>query len=242
MRSQARLRELMREGVGNIWRSLPSYDGDSMDEWLRRVLPLVLAGQRQSALLTDAYLARAMERQPLGVDVAAVVGAAVRNGTSPEVVYQRPFHTVWAALGNGVPWADAVGAGLARAQSAAAMDVQLAMRATAAQVQRADPNIFGYQRAANANACEFCQEVAGAYVKEADAMPLHNNCGCDLEPLTGVHRLATHLPNGARVRNARGGPLISTPPPPTVAVHTHGELGPMLGAPGDNFTGPADLA
>ena len=103
------------------------------------------------------------------------------------------------------------------------MDVQLSARATFDAVQAADSGIYGYQRVADGSACEFCQRLDGAYVKSASAMALHNGCGCSLEPLTAPHRLAAYLPSG-------------------VAVHEHGELGPMLGSPDHSFTGPSGLA
>lgn len=237
--ASARLRHLVRTGIATIWHDLPTVSDATMDEWLGRVLPLITAAKRHSALLTDAYLARALEGRPVGLDMAEILGPALRNGADPATVYARPFATVWTSLGNGATPAAAYAAGLARAQGTGAMDVQLAMRGAAQQVQARTGNIYGYMRVADGDACEFCQAVDGAYLKEADSMPLHNDCGCDIEPIASIHPRATHLPDGTRVRSYSGGPLISTPPPPTVAVHQHGELGPMLAAPGDHFAGPA---
>lgn len=200
-----------------LWRGLPAYDRKDVDGWLERVVPTVLTAQRASASLVDAFIALSLERQPLGIDTEKLVGAAVRSGTSPEVVYSRPFVNVWSALGNGTAYEDAVASGLARAKSAAAMDTQLSMRAAAGAVQAADDGIFGYQRVADSGACEFCSMIDGAYVKFADASPLHPNCGCGLEPLTAPHPRAAKLPSG-------------------VAVHEHGELGPVLTSPDFNFT------
>lgn len=211
------------QAVEAIWADLPGYDRPNVDQWLSRVLPVVLTAQRSSVALTEAYLAQALGRQPLGVNPSELVGAGVRAGVPPADVYERPFITLWSALGEGRPFADAVGAGLARATATAAMDVQLSMRATAGAVQGADEAIYGYQRVADAGACEFCSAVDGAYVKSGDAMPLHNNCGCGLEPLTAPHPRAAKLPSG-------------------VAVHSHGELGAVLGSPEHDFTGPSDLA
>lgn len=233
--SQSRLRAIVEQLVTTAWTTLPAYNEPDVDPFLAQVVPVVLAAQRQSAALTDAYLARALERQPLGIPAALVTGAALRAGSQPQDVYRRPFVTVWTALAAGAQWQDATAAGLARAQSMAAMDVQLASRATFAQVQERDTTIFGYQRRADPGACPFCVLVDGAYVKSADAMPLHNRCGCSLEPLTGAHRLAVELPDGTRIRDFQGGPLTSTPPPAQVAVEQHGELGPLLVDPSQHF-------
>lgn len=203
-------------GVERIWQGLPGHDRENVDEWLSRVLPLVGAGQRQSVALTEAFLARSLERQPFGLNPDGLVGAAVRAGTPPEEVYTRPFVTMWASLGNGSLWQDAFGAGLARAKGSAAMDVQLSMRDTATAVGQVDPQIQRFQRVADGEACAFCQEVDGAILNSDDAMPLHNNCGCGIEPLTQAKPV--------------------TAKPAGVAIHQHGELGPVLADPTQNFT------
>ena len=238
MEAERRLRVAVEQAVRRIWLGLPGYDRENVDEWLSRVVPVVLAAQAASVRITDAYVARFLRRAPLGLAPAELTGAAVRNGTPPEVVYERPFVTLWAALGAGADFEDALNKALARAVSTAAMDVQLAMRATADAIDQADPGIYGYQRVADPGACAFCQEVDGAYVKGSDGfvMALHNNCGCGLEPLTEPHRGAVHLPDGTQIRPYQFGPLNDQ-----VAVHEHGELGPVLGAAHDNFTGPDDL-
>jgi hypothetical protein len=189
----------------------------------------VLSAQRQSVSLTEAFLARSLRRQPIGVDPDELIGAAVRNGTPPEEVYHRPFVTLWSSLAGGTAYLDAVNAGLARATSTAAMDVALSMRATANAVQEADDGIYGWQRVADGAACTFCQAVDGAYLKFADASPLHPHCGCSMEPLTEPHPRARYLPSGQEVK--RDG----------FAVHQHGELGSVIGSPDHDFTGPSDF-
>lgn len=220
--AEERLRKATTAIVGRIWAGLPGYDRQNVDQWLSTVLPVVAAGQRQSVALTEAYIARYLDRPPRGIDVEELIGAAVRNGTPPETVYERPFVSVWADLGAGKLFEDAYASGLARATSSAAMDVQLSMRATANAVQNADEGVYGYQRVADGGACAFCLEIDGAYVKSADAFPLHNNCGCGLEPLTAPHPRAAKLPSG-------------------VAVHQHGELGPVLTDPSHSFTSESQI-
>lgn len=221
--AEAELRRLVKQATIAIWRGLPGYDRADVETFVDAITPIISAAQRQSVALTEGYLARALERPALGLDPAALSGAAVRNGATPAEVYSRPFVNVWTALGNGVPYEAAVAAGLARATATAAMDVQLSARATFDAAAAADDNIYGYQRVADGDACKFCSLVDGAYVKRADAMALHDNCGCSLEPLTSPHPRAAKLPSG-------------------VAVHEHGELGAVFGSPDHNFTGPSGLA
>lgn len=165
------------------------------------MLPLVTAAQRQSILLTDAYLARALDRPPLGVDATAVI-ASLRRDTTPDQVYRRPFVTVWTALSKGTPFEQAIAAGLVRAAATAAMDVQLAHRGALQAAQDLDPRIRGYRRVADASACTYCSALDGAFVKNADAMALHNGCGCGLEPVDEEPDTSP-LPDGVAVRRAR---------------------------------------
>src|ERR1700753_3892350 len=108
IRGQHQIRESTSTALKRIWESLPGYDRPNLDEWLSKPLPIVEAGQRQSVALTNAYLARSLERQPLGLDVEELIGSAVRNGTEPAIVYERPFVAVWTALKEHTEWEQAV--------------------------------------------------------------------------------------------------------------------------------------
>lgn len=237
--AQAQIRGMVERAVIELWGSLPGYDKADVDEWVSKVVPVVTAAQAQGAAITEAYVAGFLEDTPLGIPIEDVTGAAVRNGADPADVYARPFVNVWTALSKGVDYADAVNAGMARAQATAAMDVQLSSRATFDAVQKATPRIYGFHRVADGGACKFCKKVDGAYVKSATAFALHNRCGCALEPLVDAHALAVFLPDGTRIRNHINGPRIDIPDTPTpedVAIHEHGELGAVLLDAAHNFT------
>jgi hypothetical protein len=202
-------------GIALRWRGLPGYDEEDVAPFVAAVVPFVLAVNRQSVLLTDAYLAMAAGRQPLGIDAIRILGA-LRGAVTPDQLYRRPFVTVWTALSKTVPYEQAVLAGLARAMDIATADVQMTQRATMQAVQDAEPRIRGWQRVADANACAYCRMIDGAFVKRADVMPLHPGCGCGLEP------------QYVKVE--------PTPVPEGVAVHEHGELGPVIGSAEHDFT------
>jgi hypothetical protein len=237
---EARLRESAVQALTRIWQGLPGHDRVNLDQWLSEALPVVEVAQRQSVALTNAYLARALERQPVGLDVTGLIGAASRNGTPPETVYERPFITLWSELKEGKPWVDAAKAGLAQATGSAATDVQLAMRDTLGAVQQVDSGIYGYERVTDGAACTFCQEVNGAYIFSGEPMPLHSGCGCGVEVLEAPHRGAVSLPDGTQIRDFQYGPLNPQPPPEGVAVKTHGELGPVLVDPNQHFMDQAE--
>ena len=221
LQAQARLRGIVAGAIASIWQGLGSYDERDVERFVESAVPIVLAGQTQAVALTEAYVLRRLRLEPIGLDTDELTGAAVRNGVALEEVYRRPFVNVWTALGKEVPWDEAVNAGEVRATASAEMDVQLSHRASYGALQRAEPRIKGYRRRANSGACSFCRLVNGAFVKSADAMPLHNRCGCGLDPIM------------------QEVPVSKTPE--GVAVHKHGELGPLLTDPADSFTGPSDI-
>lgn len=219
-----RIRALVEQLVTQAWTGLPAYDEQNVPEFTDLVVPVILAAQRQSAALTDAYIARALERQPLGIPAELVTGAAVRAGTAPADVYRRPFVTIWTALQNGTDWQAAVNAGLERATSTAAMDVQLTMTHTLREIGSRDDRIVGFQRVPDAGACTFCQLVSGQRYRTDQLMPLHNRCGCGVDVITTADR---HLFTG----NAANDLDL----PAGVAVEQHGELGPVLADPAHTF-------
>lgn len=234
IRAQARLRDLTATATERIWRELPAYDEANLDEWLTRTLPIVVLAQRQSVTLTDAFLAQSVGRAPLTPDPAPLTGAGVRAGTAPGEVYRRPFVTVWTALKNGAELDAAIAAGLARATSTAATDVQLAMRATLREIGEADDLILGYQRVPDARACDFCRLVAGMRYRTSELLPVHNRCGCGVDVITGPERPDFHGRYDNDIAATNGDGLAA-------AVREHGELGPVLVDAAHDFTAQADL-
>lgn len=216
--AQARIRERVARGVRAVWVALGSYDEKDVDRFLSQVVPLVSAGGSASVTALQSFLSRELGRPVADVDVNEVL-AGVRGGTTPEEVYRRPFVEVWTGLKNGVQWQDAVGLGLDRAVSAAAMDSQLAMTHGARSFGLADDGIYGFQRVPNAGACDLCLIASTQRYHTGDLMPIHNFCGCGVSPLTE--------PSGQIINRDRY-EAIKAKSDVKVAVREHGELGPVL--------------
>lgn len=231
---QAQLRSFAAASVAGAWTVLPGHDEANVPAFLNAVVPVVAAAQRASVTLTEAYLARAIGRQPVGVNVDRLVGAAVRNGTPPTEVYRRPFVTVWSALKDGKPHQDAVQAGLTRATTAAETDVQLSMRQTLTAVGEANALILGYRRIPDPGACPFCLLVAGQRYRTDQLMPIHPHCGCGVGVITTENR---HEFTGNPKND-----LSVTAGGVDAAVVEHGELGPLLVDGTQNFTSEAEIA
>lgn len=222
---QAQIRAAAVAAVGQAWADLGSYDEDQVPVFTSAAVAVSLAAQRAAVALTNAFLAAVLGRQPLALDVDRLVGSAVRNGTQPAEVYRRPFVTTWTALKQRRLYETAVAAGLERATGTVAIDPQLSMRATLVEVGRQDATILGYARVPDADACEFCRLISGQRYTVEDLMPVHNRCGCGVDVITAANR------------DQYGGKRSNDLALPTgVAVHEHGELGPVLADSSHDFT------
>lgn len=219
------LRDAAGATVGQVWDDLGSYDEADVSRFLERATPVVAATQTQAAVLTDAYVAAEAGRPPLGVDPAIVAGAAVRAGTPPEEVYRRPFVQVWKALAEGTDWTDAIAAARARVSAVAETDVQLSMRAAMADISARDGRIVGYRRVLTGKSCGLCALASTQRYHKGELAPIHARCDCSVAPIFGNR-------DPGRVLNRR----VPRADPAEVAVHEHGELGPVLAVAGQQFT------
>jgi hypothetical protein len=225
-----RTRQAVANQVRLHWNNLPDYRDDQVDPFVARVVPIVEAGQRRAISLTDAYLSHVLGTKPLGLDLSQLTGASVRNGVDPYTVYARPFTTVWTSIET-IGFAAAVIKGLNRLTSTAEMDVALSARDASRAYAGQSSRIVGWVRVADPGCCDFCQMIDGARVGSEDASPLHNNCGCTLEPI----EVGSDVSTDDFVSFAPGSVFDD------VEIQEHGELGPVITNKHDNFTGPQDL-
>lgn len=181
---QERIRQTTKTAIRRLWTQLGHYDEADVQPFLDQVVPLVRAAQLQSVSAVELFLSRRLDIPLPGLDPEPLIGAGARNGVAPETVYRRPFVDVWKALGDGVPWDEAVDRGMARAMNTAATDVQLSMREAARAMGGAEEGIYGYERVADGSACDLCLIASTQRYHTDDLMPIHDNCGCGVEPLT----------------------------------------------------------
>lgn len=228
--AQRRLREQAAAAVAAAWQSLPAYNEADVATFLARAVPVTQAAQRASVQVTSAFLQRLV-----GARVAPApeqVLAKVRNGTPPTEVYRRPFVNVWTDLKHGKPYEMAVASGLERATSSVQMDVQLAMRQTLVDVAQRNTMILGYQRVPDPGACAFCRLIAGQRYHVDQLMPVHNRCGCGVEPITSENRDQFT----GRKKFDQAIPATVGPDGTVTAIVDHGELGPLVVDGHDHFT------
>lgn len=176
-----------------------------------------------------ARSANSTGREP-AIDLKTVTGAALR-GVDPLEVYARPAVTARTAIANGKTFDEAMRLGAQRATALAETDIALAQRAATVETLQRIPRAVGYRRVITGASCQLCQTAANARYKSAQLMPIHAHCDCSVAPIIGTSDPGRTI-NVKRLEKMTGDPI---------AVHLHGELGPVLTPVGDHFTGPTDI-
>jgi len=233
-----RTRHAVADRVAANWRRLPDLRDERIPGFLAATLPVVKAGQGRAVALTSAYLSKKLGVAPVGLDVESLVGANARGGVDPAEVYRRPFITARAAIFS-IGIAAATEKGLSRLMATADMDVALSGRdANLAFAGQSGDQIIGWTRVADGGCCDFCQSIDGATTGPDEPQPLHNRCGCTADPIT--HSSSPGF-SGFGLGSILAAGVVIGEGIAAVMIHEHGELGPVIGAAGDNFAGPDDL-
>lgn len=250
----AELRSTLVTALIALWRSLGSWRTSDQPRWLSIVVPQVLGAQRQMASLTDVCLAAVIgdmtgrPGRPRGI--IAATGKDLR-GVPPEEEYGRPFHDLYAALGEARSLDQALDAASHRIATLVATDLQLAKTHAAREILTSTPEVQGYQRVLRGpHSCALCMIASTQRYHRENLMPIHPGCDCDVIPIVG-HQDPGQVINAGRVEDVhaaiqeqfgisdRGGRAIGYRD--LLVTHQHGEIGPILARRGDRFTGPDDL-
>lgn len=234
--------------VGTAWNRVRGLDDRALDAWLDSVLPTVEGARAQTAALASGFLASA--------GFSATGGAVeIRRGASLREIYARPFVTARTALSRGLSFTEALELGRLRALGTIETDLSLTNRE--AMGKATDRRIRYWRRVLTGKSCMFCATASTQRYRKPDLLPLHPNCDCSVAPIAGsdpgrvINRqlLGQLKENGPDYWKQRGfvdpdgNPLDPTDlPRDAVAVHIHGELGPVLTDPRHDFTGPGDIA
>lgn len=240
----ARTRAYVAATLGQAWDDLGAYYAADVDAFLELAVPVVEGAQLHAVTLTDAYLAARTGGDFRGITLDDL---RLRGGPTLEEVYRRPFVTTWTALSKGKAVPDAIAAGRARAMSTGEMDVSLATRDAADAWIADDDRIVGWERVPDGGACDFCLLVSTQRYHKGDLMPLHNRCGCTVDPIMDTDTRGRIL-NRDRLEElrAKGVTVYGRGEPrrfgaPAAAVHDHGELGPVITDAHNDFTSEHDL-
>jgi hypothetical protein len=240
-----------------------AYRDADLARFVNQVSPIVLAGRRQTAALTDAYLSQVMRSAGIKIPVHKPVDTAALRGVDVTDVYARPYQTVWTKLSDGLAFEDAVSAGASRLADLIGTDMQMARTYTSQNVLSRS-SASGYERVPSGmNTCALCEIASTQMYHIAELMPIHPGCACGVEPVTDSNpwdqgaadqrledthaavfdRLGVADSGGRDVGLGKvdsSGNSISDYTA-LVAVRDHGEIGPMLVRAGDHFTGPGAI-
>lgn len=235
--------------VEQSWMALGSWRDDDIDRYVRQVVPVVTAGQQQTAVLTAVYLAAhaaATLREP--ARPAGVPPPGMLRGVPAEDLYRRPAVEMRTALAAGVPFDDALTRGARRAVSLAATDLQLAKTHTARRQMAADRRIVGYRRELTGMAsCGLCVVASTQRYRKQDLMPIHPGCDCTVAPIYAT-RDPGQVIDPARLDAAHGAveerfgadaaAASAAGYRDLIVQHTHGEIGPVLAVRGHHVRRP----
>lgn len=214
-----------------------------VQDFVAQILPMIAAGQQQTAALTDAYLTQVLATE-FGERIVAGPVIDTRNGlrgTDMAVVYARPTNTVRYLLSEGKPIALALAEGAQRLSKMVASDMQIAKTNQARTTLRRS-TIDGYQRVTRgSHSCAKCIVASTRFYFKEDLLPLHPGCDCGVKP---ARKPRGGVLNEDRLKAVHD--LVDTsgllPANPSakdyqhlLVTHEHGELGPVLTLRGEHF-------
>lgn len=240
--------------VLRIWASLDAWRDADAARFALAAVPVVQAGQTTVAQLTAAYIAdEASAAHNTTIPPPVIPAREVTNGrqVTPTEVYRRPFVEVYTALAGGKALADAVGIGRSRLDEITDLDLQRAYSLAAQQAMDRLPEQYQprrWRRVTVGQSCALCVVASTQRYKRSHLNPIHRACDCRVVPdysgqigqafddnllertHAAVKELTGQFDPGARTPDYRQ--LIVD------MTAEHGELGPLLVRPRDQFTGP----
>ena len=249
-----RLTSITMNNAGQIasdnFLNLGSWREDDIQRYIEKVIPGMDNAKRTMANYTSGYYGKiaAAEKQTfsaVSVPATKMVTESLRNGTTAEMIWQRPFKEMWTQLSKGTDFSEALKAGARRADWTARTEVQLAKRQAGLTVRDGNKNIVGYLRTlTGAENCGLCYLASTQRYHRGDLLPIHPGCDCGETPIFGntdVGQIvdeqtldATHEAVAERFGkfDASGRAIDYR----KITIVDHGELGPYLTVKGHEFT------
>ena len=232
--------------------SLGRWRTADIDRFVAQLVPVVVAGQRQVATLTDLYLSQQLTAMygagaAVGgaLDLDALSGAALRGGTDPEEVYRRPAVALYTALSRGAALPQAVREGTARLTGLISTDMQLARTHTTRARLSQSPAQYYQRTLSGTENCALCVVASTQRYRTDELMPIHPGCDCGVAPARSG---SPHVLDRARLEQIHGAveayagriarDAREVDYREILVTHTHGEYGPTLAYRGQHFDGP----
>lgn len=221
------------------------YRDADLAKFINEVVPVILAGRRQVASLTDAYLAQVLGIQGIKMLSRPMLDTDALRGVDPAEVYARPFVTVRTKLSEGLTYEAAVSAGKARLTDIVLTDMQLAKTHSARNVFESSDRIKVFERTLTGSKnCALCYVASTQRYFKEDLLPIHPGCDCGVSPIIDTGEQIIHGDRLERTHQAvedrlgdssRDGRAIDYRK--QIIVQEHGEIGPLLTVKGQHFQG-----
>lgn len=194
-----------------------TYYAADQAEFLRRVVPVVLAARRHVSALTDAHQAEALTsllRRP--VPPRGAIDTDKLRGVDATEVYSRAHRLVWWHISRDDSDLEAgVKAGLARLSTQIASDLQMSQTFTAAAVLGGVPGVAMRRQITGAGTCLACTGDASHEYAAGAVLPHHPGCSCLPKPVL-AGSLGTTRHEAVKVEgHDELGPLLSVSAPAT---------------------------
>lgn len=224
------------------------YDPVLVREMSARIARQVVAGQRQLAAITDAYLARLLAAlAEVRVAPAGTVPVeGLRRGVDLLDVYDRLGGQYRWLRSQGLPEPEAIARVVARAEVMADTDLSLAFQrqivASLDEDVAGREDVYGYRRVvrpelAAGGTCGLCIIASDRIYTRGNLLPLHGRCGCTVAPITEAGDPGEQLNRQDldALYEAAGSNRAKDLKRTRYVVQENSELGPVLAAEGDAF-------
>lgn len=235
------------------WATLDGWRDANAAAFVSQVLPIVEGAAGQLASLTDAYLTHLIGQQlgqsvtPLGLRPPTIQELRGVPGTE---VYNRPFVTTRAAIGDGLSLTESAGRGLERLTQLVRTDMQLSRRSTSRRVLAAHDRVVGYRRVlGSSKSCALCVIASTQRYHREQLLPIHTKCSCGVAPIVGdsdpgqvINEPLLESTHEA-IRTQFGDTAVDYSGKSDlyrardlITVYDHGEMGPTLAVAGQHHT------
>lgn len=240
------LRSEVTSRLLSAWQALPDVYDTTIDEFVDFAVPLVRAGQEETAALTRAYVE--MMASEAGMTASPTVTAAGEmmavtdlRGIPAEEVYRRPALQVYTDLSQGTAYDEAKRRAAERLIKLAATDLQMT-KVRVAQQAGADAGFKLWRRVLKGkDNCALCMLASTQPYSIKDLAPIHPGCDCDVAPWTGtgpyVDEDLLEQVHDAVIASGRKFDRSAKDYHNLVLTREHGEYGPTLTFKEDRFTG-----
>lgn len=246
------------------WNGLGSWGDADFQRTLKALVPRIEAGQQEIANLTDAYIRRlaVAEFGSIGNGLPVAASTMALRGISAVTAFHRPFSSMYAALGDGKSFPDALDAGRSRLVDLVSSGSQLAKTHAARGAMRRS-GFTKFQRVLTGREnCAMCVIASTQRYHRGDLLPIHPGCDCGVKPLVvddgDDYQIineplleSTHAQIASKLGDSdRGARLLGVGKfaqsqlsdyTDLILAREHGELGPVLTWRTDKFTGSKEI-